>query len=63
MKVYIKVVYRKYYAEFYHRLGGGWQKDPFYTCGNAGIGEEFAGALEQLGHKVEAETIDEDEVA
>jgi hypothetical protein len=61
MKDYIKVVYSRYIAEFYYRSGGGWAKEPFYTCGNAGIGEEFAGALEQLGHHVIGETEDEED--
>jgi hypothetical protein len=61
MKDYIKVVYSKYYAEFYHRSGGGWSRQPFYVCGNAGIGEEFAEALNLLGHHVTAETREEEE--
>lgn len=61
MKDYIKVVYCRYYAEFYHRAGGGWARNPFYVCGNAGIAEEFAGALEAIGHHVTAENADEED--
>jgi hypothetical protein len=55
----VKVVFSHYYAEFYKPRGRGWSSRPFYTCGNPGVGEEFAVALQLLGHRVVREYTEE----
>jgi hypothetical protein len=60
--VEVKLVADRYIGEFYKRgrNGHGWEK--FHQIGNAGVAEDVASMLEKLGHKVEREWVEEEDV-
>jgi hypothetical protein len=58
--VEVKLVADNYIGEFYRhqRNGKGWVK--FHQIGNSGVAEDVANMLEELGHKVVREYIEEE---
>lgn len=48
----VKAIMDRYYVTFFKRHGRGWSSQPFYTCGNRGVGMELVSALKMLGHRV-----------